>query len=272
MEPALQRRIQRYGWDKASAAYETFWQKQLKPAQDQLLKMADIQNGEKVLDLACGTGLVSFRAAAHVGKEGMVLGTDISDKMIEFATEVAKEKNLSNIKFQRMDAEDLPLTAQSFDVVLCALGLMYMPNPLKAMREIYRVLRPGGRAVAAVWGNRENCGWAEIFPIVDSRVSTEVCPMFFNLGKHDILLKTFGAAGFENITTERLHTVLHYASAEEACGAAFAGGPVALAYFKFDDSVKEQVHAEYLDSIKQHRQGNGYEVPGEFVVTIGFKK
>ena len=64
MEPALQRRIQRYGWDKASAAYETFWQKQLKPAQDRLLKMADIQNGEKVLDLACGTGLVSFRAAA----------------------------------------------------------------------------------------------------------------------------------------------------------------------------------------------------------------
>ena len=272
MEPALQRRIQRYGWDKASAAYETFWQKQLKPAQDRLLEMADIQNGEKVLDLACGTGLVSFRAAADAGKEGMVLGTDISDKMIELATANGKEKNLSNITFQRMDAEDLPLTAQSFDVVLCALGLMYMPNPLKAMIEIYRVLRPGGRAVAAVWGKRDNCGWAEIFPIVDSRVSSEVCPMFFNLGNHDILLKTFGAAGFENITTERLLTVLHYVSAEEACGAAFAGGPVALAYFKFEDSVKEQVHAEYLDSIKQHRQGNGYEVPGEFVITIGFRK
>jgi ubiquinone/menaquinone biosynthesis C-methylase UbiE len=272
MDPALQRRIQRYGWDKASAAYETFWQKQLKPAQDRLLELADIQNGEKVLDLACGTGLVSFRAAADAGKEGMVLGTDISDKMIEFAMAIGKEKNLSNVKFQRMDAEDLLLTAQSFDVVLCALGLMYMPNPLKAMREIYRVLRPGGRAVAAVWGKRENCGWAEIFPIVDSRVSTEVCPMFFNLGIHDVLLKTFGAAGFENITAERLLTVLHYASAEEACGAAFAGGPVALAYFKFDDSVKELVHTEYLDSIKQHRQGNSYGVPGEFVITIGFKK
>ena len=272
MEPALQRRIQRYGWDKASAAYETFWQNQLKPAQDRLLEMADIQNGEKVLDLACGTGLVSFRAAADAGKEGMVLGTDISDKMIELATSNGIEKNLSNIKFQRMDAEDLPLTAQSFDVVLCALGLMYMPNPLKAMKEIYRVLRPGGRAVAAVWGKRENCGWAEIFPIVDSRVSTEVCPMFFSLGNPDFLLKTFETAGFEDVATERLFTVLQYASAEEACGAAFAGGPVALAYFKFDDSVKEQVHAEYLNSIKQHRQGNGYEVPGEFVITIGFRK
>ena len=82
----------------------------------------------------------------------MVLGTDISDKMIELATAIGKEKNLSNIKFQRMDAEELLLPDHSFDVVLCALGLMYMPNPLKAMGEIYRVLRPGGRAVAAVWG------------------------------------------------------------------------------------------------------------------------
>ena len=119
---------------------------------------------------------------------------------------------------------------------------------------------------------RDNCGWAEIFPIVDSRVSSEVCPMFFNLGNQDMLLKTFGAAGFENISSERLLTVLQYNSAEEACGAAFAGGPVALAYFKFDDSVKEQVHTEYLDSIKQHSQSNGYEVPGEFVITIGFRK
>lgn len=272
MEPALQRRIQRYGWDKASAAYETFWQKQLKPAQDFMLRMADIQHGEKILDLACGTGLVSFRAATATGNEGMVLGTDISDNMIALSTAIGKEKNLSNIKFQRMDAEELLLPDHSFDVVLCALGLMYMPNPLKAMGEIYRVLRPGGRAIAAVWGKIDNCGWAEIFPIVDSRVSSEVCPMFFNLGNQDVLLKTFRTAGFQTIASERLKTVLHYNSAEEACGAAFAGGPVALAYFKFDDSVKEQVHTEYLDSISKHRKGNGYEVPGEFVVAMGFKK
>jgi len=83
MEPALQRRVQRYGWDKASAYYEASWQNQLLPAQDKLLQFAKMKAGEKVIDVACGTGLVTFPAAEIVGGNGFVLGTDISDKMIE---------------------------------------------------------------------------------------------------------------------------------------------------------------------------------------------
>ena len=66
--------------------------------------------------------------------------------------------------------------------------------------------------------------------------------------------------------------MLHYATAEEACGAAFAGGPVALAYNKFSDAVKTEVHAEYLESISQYKNKTGYDVPGEFVVAIGYKE
>src|SRR5450631_1351950 len=72
MEPALQRRIQRYGWDKAAIYYEAFWVKQLKPAQDLLLEMAHLQEGEKVLESACGTGLVSFKAREKVTEKGLV--------------------------------------------------------------------------------------------------------------------------------------------------------------------------------------------------------
>jgi hypothetical protein len=64
---------------------------------------------------------------------------------------------------------------------------------------------------------------------------------------------------------------LNYSSDEDAYGAAFAGGPVALAYHKFSDQVKNEAHIEYLDSIKPFRQGTGYAVPGEFVVAIGYK-
>lgn len=272
MEPALQRRVQRYGWDKASQCYETFWQKQLQPAQDKLLEMAQLQPGEIIIDIACGTGLVSFAAAGKVGEKGSVLATDISDKMVEKAATTAKEKNLAQVKFERMDAEELNTPDAIYDAALCALGLMYLPDPLKGLKEMYRVLKPGGRAVAAVWGQRDHCGWAEIFEIVDKRVSSEVCPMFFNLGNADMLQRNFTAAGFANISSERLSTTLHYTTGEEACGAAFAGGPVALPYFKFSEDIKKEVHAEYLESIKPFHQANGYAVPGEFVIAIGYKK
>jgi hypothetical protein len=123
--------------------------------------------------------------------------------------------------------------------------------------------------VAAVWGARTACGWAEIFPIVDRRVASEVCPMFFQLGSGDVLRWTMQAAGFSDVDLDRLTTTLRYETGEQACGAAFAGGPVALAYARFDDTVRSEVHAEYLASIEPFRSGSGYAVPGEFVVARG---
>lgn len=271
MEPALQRRVQRYGWDKASVNYQNLWQEQLRPAQDMLLDFANIQPGEKIIDIACGTGLVSFRALDATGENGFVLGADISDKMIEIANEAAKQNNKQNIQFERMDAEELKIGNDEYDAAVCALGLMYVPDPVKALKEMHRVLKPGGRCAVAVWGKRSHCGWAEIFEIVDKRVSSEVCPMFFNLGNNDVLMGSMHAAGFLKIHVELINTLLHYDSAEQACAAAFAGGPVALPYFKFSDDVKKEVHAEYIASIEPYKKSNSYFVSGEFVIAIGFK-
>ena len=74
MDARFQRRVQRYGWDKAVGDYETGWREQLEPAQSMMLEMAALQSGERVLDVACGTGLVSFRAADAVGDSGAALG------------------------------------------------------------------------------------------------------------------------------------------------------------------------------------------------------
>ncbi len=271
MEPALQRRVQRYGWDKASNYYEAYWQKQLYPAQQKLLQLANIRSGEKIIDIACGTGLVSFPAAELAGEKGSVMANDISDKMVATGTAIAKERNISNISFQRMDAEELGVEDNSYDIALCALGLMYFPDPLKAIKEMHRSLKPGGHAVVAVWGRRKNCGWADVFEIVDRRVASEVCPMFFNLGNEGTLQQYMNAGGFKNISIERINTVLDYSSGEEACGAAFLGGPVALAYSKFSDDVKKEVFGEYIESIKSFKKKDAYHVPGEFVVGIGFK-
>ena len=272
MDPRLQRRVQRYGWDKAAPLYEQFWQRQLAPAQQRLLEVAALQPGERVLDVACGTGLVTFPAADAVGPSGEVVATDLSDAMVTSVAGGARDRGLAHVSARRMDAEALDLPDASFDAVLCALGLMYVPDPRQALTEFRRVLRPGGRAVVAVWGARRRCGWAEIFPIVDRRVASEVCPMFFQLGTGDALATLARDAGFADVVTDRLSTVLEYGSDEEACGAAFAGGPVALAYSRFDDPTRAEAHAEYLASIAPYRTGRGYAIPGEFAVTRGRRR
>lgn len=273
MDARLQRRVQRYGWDKASLAYEQFWRRQLASAQERVLALAEIAPGAEVLDVACGTGLVTFPAARAAGAAGRVVGVDLSQEMVNLAADEARTLGLAQVRFERMDAEALTFDAASFDVALCALGLMYVPEPQQALAEIHRVLRTGGRAVAAVWGARNRCGWAEIFPIVDRRVASEVCPMFFQLGTGDVLRSLLQSAGFHDVRVDRIATTLEYVSADEAIGAAFAGGPVALAYSRFDATVRDEVHAEYLESLAPYRAagGAGYEVPGEFVVARGVK-
>lgn len=271
MDAALQRRVQRYGWDRAADLYEGLWADQLAPAQERLLALAALQPGEHVLEIACGTGLVTWPAAEAVGPTGRVVATDISDRMVERTATEAARRGLSHVSSRRMGAESIDEAADTFDAVLCALGLMYVPDVAAALRESHRVLAPGGRLVTAVWGTRRACGWADIFPIVEARVKSDVCPMFFSLGTADTMAHALEAAGFGHVRAERISTILAYASPEEAADAAFAGGPVAMAYSRFDQGTRDAARAEYLESIDGYRDGAGYRVPGEFVIVRGEK-
>lgn len=271
MAAKFQNRIQRYGWDKAADCYDSLWGRQIVPAQDLLLEMAALLPGEEVLDVACGTGAITFPAAAAVASGGTVVGVDISDEMVKRCRAEALRRGLERSGFERAEADRLDYPDGRFTSVLCSLGLMYVPDPGVALREFLRVLRPGGQTVVGVWGARKNCGWAGIFPIVDARVRSEVCPLFFQLGTGEALRRALEAAGFEEVEVRRLCTALRYDSAREAVAAAFAGGPVALAYSRFDDLARMEAHAEYLASIEPYRRGRGYDLPGEFVVARGLK-
>ena len=120
-----------------------------------------------------------------------MVGTDISELMLAEAAARSLE-----CRFVRADAQNLDefVPVGHFDAVLCGLGLMYMPDPEAALSTMARCLRPGGRMVVSVWGERRACGWAEIFPIVDSQVRSEVCPMFFRLGSGNSLEEALRAA------------------------------------------------------------------------------
>lgn len=268
MKPRLQRYVQREGWDRASSCYEKYWHRQLQPALDLLLDTAALRPGEQVIDVACGTGLVTLAAAADVGPDGRVLGTDLAPMMVADLERSVAATGITNVEVACGDAEHLDVD-RTFDVALCSLGLMYVPDPPAAIRELHRVLRADGRAVVSVWGERRNCGWAEIFPIVGDRISSDVCPMFFALGAPGALTETLAGAGFVDVRETRIGVRMEYAGDEEALGAAFRGGPVALAYSRFDEATRRSAHEAYLDSIAGFAGGAGYSVPGEFVIASG---
>ena len=269
MESKLQLRIQRYGWDAAVDVYEAEWQQHLAPAQQALLKNSDLQPGMNVIETAAGTGLITFPAANAVGPEGSVLATDLSGEMVKSGNATAEKLGLPNVSFQRMNAEALDCQEDSFDRALCALGLMYMPDPRAALKEMKRVLHPGGLASVAVWGERRNCGWAEIFPIVDSQVNSEVCPLFFGCGSAGALVSDLEAAEFSNVQERRIQSILSFENSERVISALIDGGAVALAAKRFDQATRQTVEEEFLASVKSYRSGDRYEIPGEFVIASG---
>jgi len=263
---ALARRVQRYGWDRAAADYEPSWRAQLAYAQAQLLDRARLRRGERVLDVACGTGLVAFGAARAVGARGRVAGVDLSGEMVAAAQRRGADLGIGNATFARMDAEALDFPDASFDVVLCGLGLMYVDDPGCAIAEMRRVLAPGGRACLMVWGERASCGFSPLFEIVDAEVRSDVCPLFFRLGERDVLAQVCAGVGLAQVAEVRLSAPLVYADADAACRAAFIGGPVALAWSRFAPEVRSRVRERYIGAIAKWRSGDGYRLPGEFVV------
>jgi len=267
MDARLQLRVQRYGWDRAASTYELAWKQALAPATAAVLDAAKLRPGERVLDVACGSGVLTRAAWQAVApKGGEVVGTDISERMIAEAAEQSP-----GCRFVRADAQELDkvVPVGHFDAVLCGLGLMYMPDPEMALAALARCLRPGGRIAVSVWGERRACGWAEIFPIVDSRVRSEVCPLFFRVGTGDALEDALRAAGLVDVQLIHTPTTLHYTDAEAACDAAFLSGPVALAYSRFDESTRLSVRVQYLASIEHWRVGDRFEIPGAFVIGSG---
>jgi SAM-dependent methyltransferase len=270
MDARLQRRVQRYGWDAAAPFYQDGWSAQLRPAHDTLFEFADLRPGMRVLETACGTGLITFRAARAVAPGGLILATDLSGEMTAAAARYAEAQGIGNVETARMGAEELEVEDGSFDLVLCALGLMYVPDVQKALSEMGRAVRPGGRVVATVWGERRNCGWAEIFPIVDAHVASEVCPMFFGTGAPGALQAGMEAAGLSGLRETRQLEVLEFENAESLLDAVIKGGPVAMAVKRFSEEIYGQVESDFLATVSDFRKDDGsYAIPGEFVTISG---
>jgi ubiquinone/menaquinone biosynthesis C-methylase UbiE len=121
---------------------------------------ADLAPGMNVLDLAGGTGEPALSVARLVGEQGSVTMTDFVEPMIAVAERNAREAGLKNVTFRQVDAENIPFDDACYDRVTCRFGVMFFPDPQKALGEIKRVLKPGGKAAFTVWApTSENPGF-----------------------------------------------------------------------------------------------------------------
>ena len=111
-----------------------------------LLNLADLKHGERVLDVACGTGIVARSAMEKVGEDGHVVGLDFNTGMLGVARAL-----LPSVEWQEGDATDMPFSEGRFDAVLCQQGLQFCSDRSAAVGEMYRVLAPGGRVVISAW-------------------------------------------------------------------------------------------------------------------------
>jgi len=271
MDPRVFRRVQRYGWDAATNAYERGWVPQLERLTESCVARAKLRVGERVLDLATGTGVGAFAAARAVRPTGWVTGIDVSEKMVTLASLRSANARATNVVFERRDMEATGAADGAFAAVTCAFGLMFAADRAAAFAEIARVTAPGGRVSVAVWGRRDACGFADVFPIVDAHVESEVCPLFFALGAPGALTTYFERAGLTDVVEEGMRVTLSWDSADEACRAMLEGGAVALAWSRFSPETRAIVRAEYLASLERYRHGDRYDVPAEVVFATARK-
>ncbi len=163
-------------WTDRAAAWRrwaTPWAIQTRAATELLVAIGRVVPGAHVLDLASGPGEPALTLAHLVGPGGHVVATDIAPAMLATAQEQAVAQGLTNMSFEAADAQNLPFASASFDVVTCRFGVAHVPDYHRALEEIRRVLRPGGRAAFVVWGPRDRNPY---FTLVDEVLAPYPAP------------------------------------------------------------------------------------------------
>lgn len=186
------------------------------PATDLMLDLARIEQGDRVLDIAAGDCDQSLVAARRVGPGGYVLAIDVAEKLLEIGKRKARKAGLQNIATRVMDGGNLDLPDQSFDAVICRFALMYLPDPIKGLGGINRVLRRNGRVSTVVYGVNGSPEFSLAVSTVRKHLGLPAKKSeAHQLGDIGVLKKVFKKGGFIDIETHELDLAIDLASAEE---------------------------------------------------------
>jgi ubiquinone/menaquinone biosynthesis C-methylase UbiE len=239
------------------------------PASKGLLAAAQLKPGERVLDVACGTGVVTRAAADAVGRTGTVAGLDINPGMLATARKHLQSKN--SISWYEASAESMPLPDRSFDVVLCQMGLQFVPNKPAAIAEMYRVLAAGGRVLVTVPGPEP-----DLFSIMGDalgrRIGLEAAVFertVFSLYDEAEIRKLFNKAGFEKVDVKAATVRLDVPEPRDFLWQYINSTPMAGQAMKVDEASRAAFEREVTDKWQPFRANGGMNFEVRITTVFG---
>ena len=280
-DPISYKQTTRRQWDKAAGAWHqwgpllTRW---LGDCTEQMLDRAGIERGSHVLDVAAGAGEQTMAIARRIGAEGYVLATDISAGILNYVEQSARAAGHTQVEICELDGESLhELDEAAFDAVVSRVGLIYFPDQQRALRGMYRALRPGGKVAAIVYSTAEKNPFFSL-PVSIIRRRAALPPPLpgqpgpFSLGGEGVLEQAFTEAGFRQVESIRINAPVVLASAAE-CVRFEKESFGALHQMLSGLSPEEQAAAwEEIESALSVYEGDGgFFGPCEMVLAVGTK-
>jgi SAM-dependent methyltransferase len=228
-------------------------------------------NGAQVLDVATGTGLVAVEAARRVGPHGSVLATDFLPAWEPYVRETALATGVTNVTFASTPAEALALPDASFDVAYCQFGLMFVPEPIRALREMRRVLRPDGRIGISVWSVPEKVGIFLIPRIVAPSLpptTGEAPPSPMSMGVPGLVEEMVAEAGFCDVVRHPV-TIFHDIADPEIEWQLWRENfvmPDGGGFERLPAHVQQQLHDDVIAAFVSFLDGDTIRVPSEAIL------
>jgi SAM-dependent methyltransferase len=255
---------QKLAWDDSAEGWKRWWPTFERAAQrvnDRLVELSNARPGQRVLDIATGSGEPALTAARAVGPSGHVVAVDMSPGMLKIASARIASAGLTNVELVESDAESLQLDAHSFDAVLCRWGLMFMPDLDGLLHKLHRALIPGGRLATAVWSTGDRvpiCGLArDAIRQITGITPPPNAPDPLKLADTSILERALVAAGFRDVSIERLAVTFEFASADEFADFRSAIGGTRATLAARTDEVRRQLREAIVTSAHAHAGSDG---------------
>jgi SAM-dependent methyltransferase len=266
------------GWKK----YEKEMLRSMGPVSDQLIKSAGITSGQAVLDVATGGGEPALTIAKIVGSAGKVVGVDLSSEMLQIAKQRAASEGLTNVVFEVVEDESLSMFQDNaFDSVVCRNGLMFMPDPVKALKAFLRVLKPRGKASVTVWGSPDKAPVMSIVTKIVSKYVPEMKPPPpgtlggpFSIPSVDMLRGYFSKAGFSNFgATVTEATGVQTDTVEQFWqGMSEVVGFLVILLSKLPDEKRQAIRNDVIQSLhNMFPSGGPVKFTGELILGTGTK-
>ena len=243
--------------DSAPATYEEFLVPAMfAPFAKRLVEHGCVRPGSRVLDVACGTGVVSRAAAILAGTGGSVAGVDLGEPMLAIARSHPAEENAAPIDYAQADAAVLPFDADDFDVALCQQSLQFFPERAAALAEMRRVLKPGGRVAVMTWKDIRP-PFSEIADALERHVSTEAAQIPNALGDGATLAQLMSDAGFREVAVIDETIECTWASHPEFARLYIAASPIAPVFAAASSHSQQAVCDEVAERLAPHATAEG---------------